>query len=108
MKLIDSNKINEIVTRIATKFNPDKIILFGSYANGTQKNDSDLDLLIIQDTDLPIHKRGYEIRMSLIGLKIPFDILIYTMPEYEQEKDKSFSFINSALKNSKILYERPV
>ena len=104
--MIDSNKINEIASRIATKFNPEKIILFGSYASGTQKEDSDIDLLIIQDTDLPPQKRGFDIRMSLIGTMIPFDILIYTKHEFEQEKVNTFSFINSAIKNSKILYER--
>ncbi len=104
--MVDSNKINEIISRIATKFNPDKIILFGSYANGTQKEDSDLDLLIIQETDLPPQQRGFDIRMSLIGTMIPFDILIFTKLEFEQEKGKRFSFLSSAIKNSKILYER--
>lgn len=92
--------------RIATKFNPHKIILIGSYANGTQKEDSDIDLLIIQDTDLPIQQRGYDIRMSLIGSKMPFDILVYTEMEFEQEKEKNSSFLNTAMKNSKLLYER--
>jgi len=104
--MIDSNKISEIASRIATKFNPDKIILFGSYANGTQKEDSDIDLLIIQETDLPIQNRGYEIRMSLMGSMMPFDIVIYTNSEFDQEKDKSSSFLNTVMKNSKLLYER--
>lgn len=104
--MIDSNKINEITTRIALKFNPDKIILFGSYANGTQKDDSDLDLLIIQDTELPPQKRGFDIRMSLLGLMIPFDILIYTKYEFESEIENKFSFLSSVIKNSKVLYER--
>ncbi len=104
--MIDSNKINEITNRIASRFNPDKIILFGSYANGTQKDDSDLDLLIIQETDLPPQKRGFDIRMSLLGLMIPFDILIYTKSEFDREKDNRFSFLSSAIKNSKVLYER--
>ncbi|NOU16014.1 MAG: nucleotidyltransferase domain-containing protein [Bacteroidales bacterium] len=104
--MIDSNKINEIAIRIAARFNPDKIILFGSYANGTQKEDSDLDLLIIQDSDLPPQKRGFDIRMSLIGAEIPFDILIYTKSEFEQEKNRRFSFLSTAIKNSKVLYER--
>ncbi len=104
--MIDSNKINEIVNIIATKFNPDKIILFGSYASDSQNEDSDLDLLIIQDTDQPIQTRGFNIRMSLIGTMIPFDILIYTNSEFEKERDNSFSFLNSAMKNSKVLYER--
>lgn len=104
--MIDSNKINEITDRIAKKFNPERIILFGSYANGTQKEESDLDLLIIQDTDLPPQKRGFDIRMSLIGIMIPFDILVYTKSEFDQEKENRFSFLSSAIKNSKILYER--
>ena len=105
--MIDSNKISEIATSIATKFNPDKIILFGSYANGTQHEDSDIDLLIFQETDLPMQKRGYDIRMSLIGSMMPFGILVYTKSEFEQENDRSFSFLKTAMKNSKLLYERP-
>ena len=103
--IIDSNKLNEITTRIASRFNPDRIILFGSYANGTQTDSSDLDLIIIQESDLPPQNRGFDIRMSLLGLKIPFDILIYTKSEFEQEKENRFSFLSSAIKNSKLLYE---
>ena len=104
--MIDSNKINEVVSKIATRFNPDKIILFGSYANGTPDDNSDLDLLIVQDTELPMQKRGLDIRLSLIGTMIPIDILIYTNAEFDKEKSISFSFINSVIKNSKLLYER--
>lgn len=104
--MIDSVKINDIVNRIAIKFNPDKIILFGSYAFGAPNNDSDLDLLIIKDTDLPRHKRSFDIQKSLIGSMIPMDILVYTNKEFEEEKNEKFSFLNSAIKGSKILYER--
>ncbi len=76
--MIDSDKINEVVNRIAINFNPERIILFGSYANGIPDNGSDLDLLIIQETDLPMHKRGLDIRLSLIGTMIPIDVLVYT------------------------------
>ncbi len=105
--MIDKTKINEIVRRIAHSFDPEQIILFGSYANGTPNKDSDLDLLIIQDTDLPRHKRGLDIRISLIGIKVPMDILVYTKSEFENEKKEQYSFLNAAIKNSKILYERP-
>ena len=104
--MIDSNKINEVVSRIATGFNPESIILFGSYASGNQAEDSDLDLLIIQETELPMHKRGLDIRLALIGTKIPIDVLFYTKTEFEEENKKRYSFISSAIKNSKVLYER--
>jgi predicted nucleotidyltransferase len=106
--MIETVQINDIVKRIANNYNPDKIILFGSYAKGNPNKDSDLDLLIIQDTDLPRHKRGLDIRLSLIGTKISMDILVYTKAEFEIEKNEKYSFLNSAIKNSKILYERAI
>ena len=104
--MIDSNKINEVVSRIANRFNPERIILFGSHASGNPDKDSDLDLLIIQETELPMHKRGLDIRLALIGTMIPMDLLVYTKTEFEEEKKNRYSFISSAIKNSKVLYER--
>jgi predicted nucleotidyltransferase len=104
--MIEANKILEIVSRIAIKFNPDKIILFGSYAMGNANNSSDLDLLVIKDTDLPYHKRSFDIHKALIGSMIPMDILVYTRQEFEKEQQEQSSFINSAIKTSKVLYER--
>ena len=104
--MIETSKINDIVSRIAVKFNPDRIILFGSYAAGNPNNDSDIDLLVIRDTDLPRHRRSFDIQKSLIGSMIPMDILVYTQKEFDQEKQEKYSFISSAIKTSKILYER--
>jgi predicted nucleotidyltransferase len=104
--MIEIAQINAVVKRIATRFNPDKIILFGSYAGGNPTIDSDLDLLVIQETDLPRHKRSFDIQKALIGSKIPMDIIVYTKKEFEQEQNEKFSFLNSAIKTSKILYER--
>lgn len=104
--MIETKKIDDIVNRIAIKFNPDKIILFGSYASGTPNNDSDLDLLIIKDTDLPPHRRSFDIQKLLKGSMVPMDILVYTNKEFEQEQKERYSFLSNAIKTSKILYER--
>jgi predicted nucleotidyltransferase len=104
--MIEAKKIDDIVYRIATKFDPDKIILFGSYASGNPTDDSDIDLLIIKETDLPRHRRSFDIQKSLIGSMIPMDILVYTNKEFENEKDEKYSFLNTAIKTSKLLYER--
>lgn len=45
--MIGKEKITEIVDKIASGYNPDKIILFGSYATGNPNEDSDLDLFVI-------------------------------------------------------------
>ena len=104
--MIDSNKIIEITNKIVSGFSPDKIILFGSYANGNETDNSDLDLLIVKDTELPRHKRNIEIRRSFIGAKVPMDLLCYTNEEFEKEKKEKYSFLNQIIQTSKVLYER--
>lgn len=105
--MIAESKIQEVVDKIAKGFNPEKIILFGSYAMGNATDDSDLDLMVIQETKLLIHKRANEMRFLLIGSKILIDILVFTKTEFKNESSKRYSFLHAAIKNSKTLYERP-
>jgi predicted nucleotidyltransferase len=104
--MITNQLIDNISKMIVQKVNPEKIILFGSYANGTFNEDSDLDLIIIKDTNLPKHKRGTEIRKYYFGHATPMDIKVYTPEEYVLEQKNQYSFLSSALKSSKTLYER--
>ena len=104
--MIEESKIHEIVKIIAGSFSPDKIILFGSYATGQANEDSDLDILVVKDTDLPRHKRNIEIRKALIGTKVPMDLLVFTNIEFESEKIRKYSFLNQVIETSKTLYER--
>jgi len=105
-KMITQNKINEVVNKIALNYQPEKIILFGSYAFGTPNEDSDLDLIIIKNTDTPEQKRGWEVRKFLIGSLVPMDILIYTPKEFEDELKSKYSFVSSVISETKLLYER--
>jgi len=59
--MIGKDKISEIVNKIVIGYNPDKIILFGSYAYGNPKEDSDLDLFVIKDTDVPRPQRTVQV-----------------------------------------------
>ncbi len=104
--MISQNKIDDIVNKIAQNYNPEKILLFGSYANGQPNDESDLDFIIIKDTDKPRHKRGREVRKFLIGSMVPIDIKIYTPDEFESEQKSGYSFLSSIIKGTKLLYER--
>ena len=104
--MIESTKIIDIVNKIASGFDPDKIILFGSYAEGNPNENSDLDFILIKETSLPKQKRGLEVRKLFYRVPIPMDFKIYTSKEFNDELESKFSFLNSALKGSKILYER--
>jgi predicted nucleotidyltransferase len=104
--MIDNKKLNEVVNKIALNYQPESIYLFGSYAFGNPDEDSDLDLIIIKNTDTPELKRGWEVRKFLIGSLVPMDLLIYTPKEFEEELKSNHSFISSVIKKSKLIYER--
>ena len=104
--MIENRQIDEIVNRIASSYNPDKIILFGSYARGNYSENSDLDFILIKETTAPKHRRGVEVRKLFFGIPIPMDFKIYTSAEFNNELANKYSFLSSAIKGSKILYER--
>lgn len=103
--MITNQEIDEVVRLIVENVNPDKIVLFGSYAYGTPNEDSDLDLLIIKDTDVEKYKRGREVRKYLRGTKIPMDLLVYTTKEVEETKDDKTAFLYQILEKGMVLYE---
>lgn len=104
--MIDSKQIDEIVNKIALNYNPERIILFGSYARGNFTDDSDLDFILIKDTVAPRNKRAIEVRKLFYGIPIPLDFKIYTSSEFTEELKNKYSFVSSAIKDSKVLYER--
>ncbi len=104
--MIVTEKISEIVNKIAFGYKPDKIILFGSYAVGNADENSDLDLLVIKDTDLPRPQRAMLVRKMLYGAMVPIDLIVYTPKEIEDAKDNEFSFVYKVMHTGKTLYER--
>ena len=104
--MIRKDKISEVVAKIANGYDPDKIILFGSYADGNPTEDSDLDLFVIKETDLPRPQRTVQLRRMLYGSMIPMDLIVYTPKEIAESKKNSYSFVNEVLNSGKILYER--
>jgi predicted nucleotidyltransferase len=104
--MIETKQIDDIVNRIVINYNPDKIILFGSYARGNYDENSDLDFILIKDSFTPKHKRGLEVRRLFYGLTIAMDFKIYTTVEFSKELSNRYSFLSSAIIGSKVLYER--
>ncbi len=100
------DQIDKIIQLIIGNYKPDKIILFGSYAYGQPSEDSDLDLLIIKDSNLPRYKRAREIRKYLWGITdVPKDIMVYTQAEIDEWRGVKEAFITQIVKNGKVLYE---
>jgi predicted nucleotidyltransferase len=87
------------------KYNPEKIILFGSWAWGKPKPDSDVDLLIVKETKKNPYKRIPEARRFLRPIDSPVDVLVFTPREIEERLKEGDSFISDIFKRGKILYE---
>lgn len=82
MQPIPRTEIQQLANLIKERFNPHKVILFGSYAYGTPTNDSDVDFLIIMDSATP-RELAVEV-YKILPSGIPFDIMVRTPEEIEE------------------------
>ncbi len=97
-----NHSANEIVAKLS-RLNVEKISLFGSYARGKIDLFTDLDVLVIIDTDKPFIERTAEIH-SLLALPVDADILCYTPEEFQSMKDTPF--FKKVLADEVVLYEK--
>lgn len=84
---IDESLVQEIVRRLLTVVQPDKIILFGSAATGKMTRDSDIDLLIVRDKPDTSAEAYLTLRDTLRGLGYPFDVFQIDTERFEETKD---------------------
>ena len=97
--IVDIEKLKPQIVQRLLPLNPDKIILFGSYAYGTPTEDSDLDLLIIKNDIKDKWEEKAKIRKALKSLKIPKDILLEDEEYYLSHSDEKW--INTALHDAR-------
>ena len=98
--------LDQMVQNIVESFDPDKIILFGSYAWGAPQQDSDIDLLVVIDSDLRPAKRSAEISLACRPPGLAVDLLVKTPTEIDHRLDIGDPFIRRILEQGKILYAR--
>lgn len=96
---LDINSILEPLKKIE----PDKVILFGSYAYGTPTKDSDIDLLVILDTPNNFHQRIQQIR-PLLPKNQAIDLIVLTPTEYQQTKNVN-PLVKEIDTKGKVIYE---
>ena len=95
-----------IVQRIVEKFRTEKIILFGSYANGVPDRDSDLDLLVVMDSKEPMSQRIRRVTEVAKVRFLPMDIVVRTPAEIDERLAIGDFFIADILSTGKVLYQR--
>ena len=98
--------IESILEKIVAHYAPEKVILFGSYAHGEADEDSDLDLLIVMDTELPPLEGYVRIRRVINHQDLPVDIFVITPEEFEETKDVIGGIAYAPAKYGRVLYEK--
>ena len=98
--------IARLTEKIVREYKPEKIILFGSYAYGEPDEDSDIDLLIVKDTDKRPIERWMEVKRLLRdrNRRISVSPFVYTPEELEERRAIKDFFIQEVLKKGKVLY----
>ncbi len=99
------DEIKKQTQLIVEKYNPVKIVLFGTYAYGKPSPESDVDLLIIVNSDNSPWKLSAEISL-LLDHAFPLDIIVKTAQEIEDRLTIGDFFIKDIINNGKVLYER--
>jgi predicted nucleotidyltransferase len=98
----------EFACSVATVYQPDCIILFGSVARNTQQQGSDIDILVIGG-DLPVDPRErFRLLMRLRPLLAPIQVQSFTREEWEQMMTQKHLTVLEALSDGKPLYGQPL
>jgi len=100
-------ELKRIVDSIESNYQPEKIILFGSLAEGRATEGSDIDLIVIKDTDKDPWSRSEEVD-RYIRHAVPVDVLVYTPREIEARLGINDFFVREFLEKGKVLYERRI
>ncbi|PIP55302.1 MAG: DNA polymerase subunit beta [Bacteroidetes bacterium CG23_combo_of_CG06-09_8_20_14_all_32_9] len=96
-----------MVEKIVREIQPEKVILFGSYARGDFNNDSDLDLFIIKDSEESNRIMRRKLDTLLRGRRFPVDIIVRKPSEVEWNfRAKNPFYLYHIFKDGKVLYEK--
>jgi predicted nucleotidyltransferase len=99
------DEFSRIIEVIAREYRPDRIVLFGSLANDAVHEWSDIDLLIIKDTDKRPIERNLEV-FRLCRPAVGIDLFIFTPQEYDALLKEKYTFLMDILKTGKTVYEK--
>src|SRR5436309_1158548 len=102
---IDERLTQEIVRRVLSVTEPDRIILFGSAATGQMTRDSDIDLLVVEPSPPDVYRESIIIGDALRGLGFPFDVIVIGTERFEETKEIFGGIAYPASKYGKVIYE---
>ena len=103
--MVSQQAINEAVKILAEAAHPACVILFGSYARGEENGDSDVDILVIENKVENRHQEIIRLRRALAPLKIPIDLLVVSLDDFEKWSEAPSTTLYWAKREGKVVYE---
>jgi uncharacterized protein len=100
--------LEEVVERLVTGYDPERIILFGSRADGTADEESDFDLLVVKETDERPLDRRIAAEQLLADRSIPLDLSVFTPAEVWNLYSAGNPLIHEIAEKGKVLYMRDI
>jgi len=106
-KMLKKKDLESIKQTIVSRFNPKVIFLFGSYAYGNPLENSDVDLLVIDErANSKNEDLAFEINKALFPRNYHLDLITYTPTEFESKINSKRAFFLDIVKKGKVIYER--
>ena len=102
---LSEEAIREIVRRIVEACRPARVILFGSAAAGRMTSDSDIDLLVLEDSVADARGESLRLRKVLADLPSPFDVLVMETGRFEETRDVIGGLAWPAARHGRVIYE---
>jgi len=98
--------LDKIVSTLTREYRPHQIILYGSQARGTPGQVSDIDLLIVKDSQVSPYQRAVHVRRLLRDpqRRIPVDLLVITPAELEERLKRGDQFLQAIMSQGEVLY----
>ena len=108
---VDDPLLARMVQVIVDEVDPEQVILFGSRARGDAGADSDVDLIVVESApfgeDRDRHVEETRLWRALASFHVPKDLLVYSRDEVEYWRDSLNNVLARALREGRVLYERP-
>ena len=93
------------VVECLKRYNPEKIIIFGSYVRGEMDEYSDLDFVVIKKTGKRFLERLIEVAKLIDNDLGKVDVFVYTPKEFEEMKKRENPFIDTVIREGRTVYE---
>jgi len=102
-------KFNNIIKNLIDSiepYNPERIYLFGSWVRNEQDDTSDIDIVLIKETNNSFFERLKEIVPYIAGINRGIDILIYTPQEFKKMLKEGNAFAEMVQEEGVVVYEK--